>query len=605
MNAGVGLLLVAAVALPAGAAAQSTVSGSAELTVAQTDNITDGQASSNGAFWQNYSLGFHSSLMDPRILKYDTEVTFRTNQLTAAGSNVADQRGRQNDLGFRLGVFALPSGSFPFFVQASRVFTGSNGELALANSRGGLAPPTGPTVTGFETEDRNLNLGGQLNVVGLPRAEVAYRRGNSIVTGGAQRAEQRNDDLSASLLRETSRTRQALRFQRNGYDYVLTQAFTQRLANLDYDFTARVREHVLLTARAGQRGTFAKSSLALVPIDPGDKPYEPPPTDGRSDSQYATGGASYEPNARIAVRLNATWDQQTSAVASTNAGLATGTLHAEVVRGLAVNAAATSGQREQLIAGAVTQVATSNGVVGFTYSGGPRWLNGTLTANTGQGTNATPEGQRGATRSWAREANVSSSLGWFGVGGGYERVFNEDAILDYGNYDSERSRATLSLQSARLSLTGGADRLLITRGLGTTLARNRQDTFSATLSGRLWHELLITGIAGGFSTTYLSAVGIGFDRSVFWGVGAQTTMRRSLRAIAWLRSEDTTAASTRFDQKGLSGLARLEYRLRTLNFSVEYRHNDSLLRYGGAPVPTMFRGHQLRFSLTRQFGFGV
>ncbi|MEO8681640.1 MAG: hypothetical protein ABI665_21520 [Vicinamibacterales bacterium] len=599
------LILLAMAGLPSGAGAQSTVSGSAEWTVAQTDNTTDSQANRNGDFWQNYTVGFHSSIIDPRILKYDTEVSFRTNHLSAAGSNLPDQKGRQNDLGFRVGAFALSSGAFPFFIQASRVFSDSSGELMSGNSvLGGMALQTGAPVTAFETEDRNLNLGGQLNIAGLPRAEVSYRRDNSIVTGGTESAEQRNHDLSANVTRETTRTRQALHYQRAGYGYLLGQEFIQKVDNLDYDFTATVLDHVQLNTRAGRRGSFTKSGLLAPPIDLGDKPYQPPPTDGASDTQYVTGGASYDPNTRISVRLNATWDQQHSTIASTNAGLATGMVHAEVVRGLAVNASLTSGHRGEIIDGAVTDVATSNGVAGITYSGGPRWLSGTLTANTGQGTNATPQGERGSTRSWAREASVASSLGWLGLGAGYERVMNTDAVLDYGNYDSERSRVSANLQSARMSVTGSADRTIVKRGQGETFAHNRQDTFSASLSGRLWHEVLVTGQAGGFTTTQLSAVTAGRDRSLFWGVGAQATMR-SLRAIAWIRSEDITAITTRYDQQGLSSLARLEYRLRTLNFALEYRHNNSLLQYGSAPEPTLFRGHQIRFSLTRQFGFGV
>jgi hypothetical protein len=141
-------------------------------------------------------------------------------------------------------------------------------------------------------------------------------------------------------------------------------------------------------------------------------------------------------------------------------------------------------------------------------------------------------------------------------------------------------RASINAQSARLSLTGSADQLYILRGLGATLARNRQQTFSGSLSGRLWRDFTISGTVGGFSTTYLSEVGSGFDRSLFWGVGTQVTLRGSLRALAWVRSEDTTAASTHFDQKSLSGLARLEYRLRAVNVGFEYRHNDNLLHYG-------------------------
>ncbi len=600
------LMVLATVGVPAAGYAQSSVSGSAEWTVADTASTTDGQANSNGAFWQNYTLGYHSFVVDPRLLKYDTEVSFRTNRLSAAGSNLADQHGKQNDLGFRVGAFVLPSGAFPFFVQASRVLAGSSGELALANPGwSGLALQAGTPIDAFDTEERHLALGGQVNVAGLPRADISYRRDKSVASSGAESAETRDDDLSASLVRETTRTRQALRYQRTGYDYLLSQAFSQRLDNLDYDFSANLWGHVQLIGRAGQRGTFAESSLLTPPIDPGDKPYEPPPTDGRSDSRYVTSGISYEPNSRVAVRFNGTWDQQASVAASTGATLATGSLHLEVLRGLAVNGAGTSGRREQIIDGDLTQVDTSNGVGGITYSGGPRWLNGTVTANVGQGTNATPQGERGATRFWSREVSLASTMGWFGAGVGYERVMNVDEILDYGNYDSERVRASVNAQAARVSITGSAEQLQIARGLGETLARNRQQTFSGALSSRLWHDLTLTGTAGGFSTAYLSDVGAGYDRALFWGVGAQVTLKRSLRGIAWIRSEDTTAASTRFAQKGMSALGRLEYRLRTVNFGLEYRHNDNLLHYGGALVPSQFRGHQLRFSLTRQFGFPV
>jgi hypothetical protein len=189
--------------VPAVASAQSSVSGTAEWTVAETANTTDSQANSNGAFWQNYTLGFHSSIVDPRLLKYDTEVSFRTNWLTAAGSNLADQHGKQDDLGFRVGAFVLQAGAFPFFVQASRVFAGSAGELAVANTaRGGLAPQTGASLNAFETENRNLNMGGSVNLAGLPRAEIAYRRGTAITTGGLERAEQRDDDPVGQPVRE-------------------------------------------------------------------------------------------------------------------------------------------------------------------------------------------------------------------------------------------------------------------------------------------------------------------------------------------------------------------------------------------------------------------
>jgi hypothetical protein len=598
------LITVALSAAPAVAAAQSSVSGSVEYSLAQSDNTTDDQASRNGSVWQNYTLGFHSFVVDPRILKYDTEATFRTNRLSAAGTDLTDQRGKQDDLGFRVSAFVLPAGVFPFHVQASRIFGASTGELATANPVRGSLGLQGGDATSFDTENREVSLGGQLLLPGLPRAELSYRRGESIVSGGSQKSNQRNDDLSAAVIRETSRTRQALRYQRTGYEYELTQSFTQRVENLDYDFTGNLSTHLRFIARAGQRGTLIQSDL-LIPVEDTFKPYQPPPGDGRSDTQYATGGFDYEPSSRVAMRMNATWDQQHSPVASTDATLASGSLRLEVLRGLAVNASATGGQRGQDIGGQTLRVSTANGVAGMTYTGGPRWLNGTLTATTGQGRSATPEGQRGRTRSWSREASVSSTVGWFGTGAGYERVNSRDDILDYGNYDSERLRGSVNLQSSRLSLTGSAERLHIARGQGETFALNDQQTLSATVSARLWGNVLVNATGGGFSTRRQSAAGDGLDRSLFWGAGAQTAFRRSIQAVASIRNEELRASSTGFAQRGLNATARLEYRLRSINLAVEYRHNDSRLQYAAAPQPSLHRGHQVRVSITRQFGFKV
>ena len=505
MRARACLLALALAGAPAWAVAQdavkSSVSGSAELTVARTDNTTDTQASANGAFWQNYALGFHSSLFDPRILKYDTEVTFRTNRQTATGTDLADQRGRQADLGFQLGAFGLSSGAFPFFVQASRVLAESDGDLVFTNPvRGAFATAPGASTNTFETEDRRLNIGAQMNVVGLPRAEVSYRRGQSIVTGGSDRAAQRDVDLSASVVRETPRTRQAVRFQRQAYDYVLAQAFSQRLDNLDYDFTATVWKHFQLTGRAGNRTTFVESELVQAPIDLGAAPYAPPPTDGRAGIRYATGGVSYEPNRRVAIRMNGTWDQQETEIAATSAALGNGTVHVEVLPGLAVNASGITGQRGQVIDERVIVVDTTSAVAGLTYAGGPRWLTVGVAANMGQGTNESPQGDRGIMRSAAREVSLSSSAGWFGVGAGYELATNRDGLLDYGNFDSERYRGSVNLQTRRISLTGNADQAEVLRGVGATRADHRQQTFSAALSARLWRDVTVNGMAGGFNT---------------------------------------------------------------------------------------------------------
>jgi hypothetical protein len=159
-------------------------------------------------------------------------------------------------------------------------------------------------------------------------------------------------------------------------------------------------------------------------------------------------------------------------------------------------------------------------------------------------------------------------------------------------------------QARGASLSTSAEQLRIERGTEATLAHNVQRTFSGSASFRLWRQSLATATAGGFVNDYANAFGIGRDQTLFWGVGGQTSFRL-LRASTWIRSEDVRAARTGYYQQGLSGFARLEYRLRTLNVAAEYRRNYSVLQYAAAFNPDSFRGRQFRLSIIRQFGFRV
>jgi hypothetical protein len=49
------------------ASAQTTIDGSAEWTVDRNASSTNSQSNTNSSFWQNYALGYASSLFDPRI----------------------------------------------------------------------------------------------------------------------------------------------------------------------------------------------------------------------------------------------------------------------------------------------------------------------------------------------------------------------------------------------------------------------------------------------------------------------------------------------------------------------------------------------------------
>jgi hypothetical protein len=424
------------------------------------------------------------------------------------------------------------------------------------------------------------------------------------VTGGAYRAEQNDDDLSAAASKDTASTRQSFRFQRSSFENQLAQTFIQRLNNLDYDLGVSLTDHTNLTAHGGRRSTFAQSAFESSVVDPAAGAYTLPQSQGGARTEYVTGGYSYEPTARVSLRLNGTFDRQTAQYGSTNAKLATMISHVELIRGLTVTGSGTTGVRGQMLGNIPVSVSTRSGVAGVAYQAGPRWLNGNVGATRGKGSNVTPEGQKGASESWSRELSLSSTLGWLGLGSGYERVRNRDGILDYGNYDSERLRASVQAQARGASLSTSAEQLRIERGTEATLAHNVQRTFSGSASFRLWRQSLATATAGGFVNDYANAFGIGRDQTLFWGVGGQTSFRL-LRASTWIRSEDVRAARTGYYQQGLSGFARLEYRLRTLNVAAEYRRNYSVLQYAAAFNPDSFRGRQFRLSIIRQFGFRV
>ena len=194
---------------------------------------------------------------------------------------------------------------------------------------------------------------------------------------------------------------------------------------------------------------------------------------------------------------------------------------------------------------------------------------------------------------------------WFGAGLGYDRSRYRDDLLDFGNYASERVRASAQAQTARGSLTANGEQLRITRGRTATFIRNLQRTVSGTASLRLLGQNFVSATAGHFLNDYEGAAGGGTDRSLFWSVGLDSAVRQALHLSGWLRTEAASASRTRFDQDALSAFGRLEYRLRTLNLAVEYRRSHSRMVYPGMIGPDAFAGRQVRFSITRQFGFRV
>ena len=196
--------------LPAPAAAQ-TLSGVAEVTAVRGTNVSDNQTSTNNAMWQLYSVNYEAPLIDPRLMKYNASLSFRSNSLDLGGDQTLTQtqtHGTQGGLGYALGASLFPTRPFPFFIQASRdIVNESSGYPSSSSSRAGLVLPADTPLPDFQTTTRALNAGWQLNAPSLPRVELNYRSGSSNVVGGPFDATRTDSDLHAAGPRNPWRSR--------------------------------------------------------------------------------------------------------------------------------------------------------------------------------------------------------------------------------------------------------------------------------------------------------------------------------------------------------------------------------------------------------------
>jgi hypothetical protein len=588
--------VVALLLLPAAARAQ-TLNGAAEWTVVRGDTVSDDQPLENNSFWQRYTVGYSAPLLDPRLLKYDTEFSFRTNDLTYGGDQSV-REGRQSTIGYRLGANAFPARPFPFFIQASRDTVGESGDYPTTSGiRGGIVIPADTPLPTFRTENRLFNAGWQLTVPSLPRVELSYHSGSTNVTGGPFTAGQNDGATQIGVFKESTRVRQAFRYNRSSFENMVTNAFDQRLSDLDYEFGMTMGRRSRLLAHAGRRTSFSLFDLPPQLVDPGTQAYRPP-SRGDVSNLYVTTGVTFDPSTRFSLSLTGNADRQDALPVATSAKLATTTARYDVGRGLSVTAAGTYGQRGQVFDDVPISVVTRGGQVGSTYRAGVRWLEGTVSATRGVGSNTTPDGGDGRLASWSEQATLTSSFTAFSLTAGAERQHSEDDILDYGNYDSERLIGSFTAHGRLVSTMGTWEHLNVTRGRGASLAFGRQETFTLTVSYRLGREGRVAATSGGFT----NRADIGLDRTLFWGGTYEAHPFPRVHLAGSLRHEETIATQAGLQQRGLRGFGQLEYRLRLFSFAVEYRDDDQHLQYDVVPRPFAFRGRQLQLRITRKFG---
>jgi len=584
--------------LPVAAAAQ-TLGGVAEWTAVRGTNVSDGQASTNDTVWQLYSLSYDAPLIDPRLMKYNTSISFRSNSLDLSGDQAQTRtHATQGGLGYSLGASLFPTRPFPFFIQASRdVLNESSGYPSSSSSRAGIVLPADTPVPDFQTTTRSLNTGWQLNAPSLPRVELNYRTASSNVVGGPLAATRTDTDLHAGVFQDGKRTRQAFRMERTSFSNAPLESFNQRVSDLGYEFTALAGRRSRFEVRAGRRRTFSLFDLPSASVDTGQGGYTLP-SQGDVSSNYVTTGLTWEPATRLSFDVTGGLDRQASDAAALSSRLASAAARLEVFRGFSVNASGTFGDRGQVYNGTVVTVTTRSGAAGSTLRAGTRRLELSLAGSRGVGVNTTPDGQQGQVQTWAGGATLSSSWRWISLSAGYDRTRSTDDLLLFGNYNVERRRASAEHGIRAFSLSATAEDVRTTRGLGSSLVQTRQQTFSGTAALTTRRGTSLSLNAGSFWTNTAPNL----DRTLFYGGSYDMRLYRSLHLAVWARRERVLATQRLLDQQNLYAFASIEYALRLLSLGLEYRHNEQLLNEQGLPNPFRFRGHQLRLKVTRSFG---
>ena len=576
-------------------AAAQQVNGLAAWTLGNGTNTYDTQTYRNTGLSQHYVLGVDSPFLDRRLMKLNTEGSFRTNALTS-GPQREPQRGDQRAVGYRLGASVFPLRPFPLTVQASRdVIDESADYPSSAAIRGGVAIPAGTVAPAFQTTARTLAANWQLNAGTLPRVELGYTTDSLSTAGSTYGAAQQHEDLHANVVKQSARFSNTFRYDRNAIDNQQSSAYNQRNLDMDYEFGALLSARSRMNVHTGRRRMFSLFDLPATVVDPAAGAYAVP-SRGDSEVRYVISSISFEPVTRFSIDATASIDRQQAAPASTGARLVYLSTRLDAGKGLSLNATGTYGDREEVVMERAVTVVTQSGLAGAAFRTGPHWLEGSVAYSAGKGLNRTPDGMTGTTATQYGQATLSSTIGWFVISAGEDRSNTRDDILDYGNTDIVRDRASIDVHPWRLTIGGSWEDSTIDRGRNATFARLRQQAGTGAASLRLSRGWAITANAGAFTNVGLS----GTDITQFWGGHVDGDPLRGLHVSGWIRKELATATQTGLDQQTLSWLGLADYQLRDFTVGLEYRNNFQDLRAAPLVDRYRFKGHQVQLRIARK-----
>ena len=435
----------------------------------------------------------------PRLAKCSVEASFRTTALST-GPETATSDGHQKDVGYNIGASAFPARPFPFFFQATRDTIGESGNFPSSSGiRGGLAVPTGAVPADFQTHNSSLNLGWQLNAVGLPRVELGYRSSRSEVAGGTFDASQA--DASAALRRVPGRRTHApvaaLRAHRVREHGVAGVRSADQRPQLRHVLRAQPR-NARARARRAARHVLAASTSRHRSSTPASAATVRPRV-GQVDTEYALGGITYDPSPRVSFDFSGNMDHagrrprrdQRQAGDGDRAVRRRAGPVAE--RGRHLRQPRPGDRRRQPLTRA------HRNRPGGRHATGSRVqrLEVSVGGTRGIGSINSAAGDSGRLQSWSAQTGLSLSTPWIGLSGGLDRSVSIDPILVFGNYENTapvRRRAERHRPRVAVGLRRGLDRG--PRG-GASLSGNHLQTFRAS-AGYRSTDYTISADAGQF-----------------------------------------------------------------------------------------------------------
>lgn len=571
------------------------VNGSADWSFARSAFESGSTRTVNHSFAQNYALSYQSIIWDPRFLQYTAGLDFQKTGLT-----LADKKGGASNTGFNLSANLFPARPFPLSIYARRSYGSEFGDFPSSGVvRGGIPLPPGAAYPDVKLRMTSFGLNWSLDSERLPKIEVAYRKDGATAAADVYKSTQKNRTLNVTATKEGARSRSTLRYQRQGFDNLITEALKTRYNDLSYELITTLNKRTKGSMKAGMLDSYSLFDTPRQGTEIGGGPYQPP-SKGGFRLYYATANMSYQTTKKLLTSFTASYDRGQSDVGSSHSLLFSATnsytplpmlnLHGNAtygLRGQVTDDRNVSARTSSLGGGAVVNVPLKLVLVGFgvDYS---------------KGRNQSDSGVSGRTSSWTATANASTSaLKVVSLTADYERGRSTDELLSFGNYAIDRVRASAHSQAIwRTRAEVNWEQAKTLRGAVGGLGNNRSQVVSGEIHidlGRMRRVSLTVG-------RFLNRTEAALDRTSYYGVDFEAYMFRALR-VSFTARRETYQLEKYLSQDGLRLITQLEYRLRAFTFGFEHRYSTLDQALYSRESPLSFYGNQVLFRVSRKFGF--